>query len=1140
MNPPPPPKLSIIMPVYNVRQYLDEAIDSVLDQDFADFELLLIDDGSTDGSGDLAEERAKSDPRIRVIHQENGGLANARNTGVSEASGEYIAFLDSDDAATKTGYSTMINTLNETGSDYITGQMHMWRGVRKRKSDLHRRSHDKWRKRTNLSEHPDIVFDSTVTNKVIRRSFWTDSGAYFPEGKLYEDFIPSTILFTKAAAFDVMPTAMYAWRIRDEGGSITQQRHEMKNLRDRFEMTAVVRQMVKETPNNGPAISALNYKNVWVDLNLYRPWKFGSTVTDEYREEWLKGARGILSEVKPDDLKGLETRMKLEMYLVSQDRYDDVLRLQTWYNEELAGSPAIDVSPGKVTLEKTQLPFNADDIPDWVLDCTGEVQPEGWIESVDWISPSSFKIKGRAYSTKAAPATDQEVSLSLVAPSSKAKIELASTPIDLETANTRTKDDVADHARAGFECIVDLNQIPDNSKNEKWIFQATVSSLFGKQKLNLPFTKSKQGRLPSVPVEHRGFLNYFTLNTRNPMRLVIAKQVARIANISSDDASVTVEFIGRGSRRMSKAWLVVEGSNEKTSMSLRKVRNGVQAVAPVPGDPNATWSVLTQKTFGKPAQATVDQNSTLGSSIVSVPNINASVFRIINSPISVERFELSDPGELMVTFQGLSELDLEVGLGFDEASVRNWVDLPRTSRSISVPLTRAGYDGIVRPTKSGTYLLYGRDRNNLTVPFCVPAHIDSFQNTTSNVTGNETVYAWANVDATTQQLSVTIRPALTDGELTRYGKARTREFWLKSDSVEPLDTVLFYDFFGRAQIDSSYYVFQELKKRRLDVECYFAVEDPSVPVPEGARPVLINSERWFELQQRSRYIFSNITLNRTLPKPEFQTFVQLWHGTPLKHIGATVWRKSGSQRLLVQDKESNDWDFLVSQSPFETDLLRDAFLYDGDILTTGYPRNDPLYNAPPGTRERCLAELGVDPSHRVLLFAPTYRDTQTVSGFSATMPEIIDFDKLIRSLDQDWTVLVRGHGVVAASGQVLDYGDRVIDVTQAPNINDLYLASDLLVTDYSSALFDYSVTGKPFLLYTPDLEEYRETRGLYVDLDEFSPTPLLRTEVELAKAANDIESLADQYRENFEAFRATYVPWDRGTASSQIIDAVFR
>ena len=111
--------LSIIVPVYNVSRYLYGCIESILNQEFQDFELILVDDGSVDDSGKICDEYAGKDNRIHVIHQKNGGVSSARNTGIENASGKYIAFVDADDTMEPNMYSTMVTNAEQSGSDYV-------------------------------------------------------------------------------------------------------------------------------------------------------------------------------------------------------------------------------------------------------------------------------------------------------------------------------------------------------------------------------------------------------------------------------------------------------------------------------------------------------------------------------------------------------------------------------------------------------------------------------------------------------------------------------------------------------------------------------------------------------------------------------------------------------------------------------------------------------------------------------------------------------------------------------------------------------------------------------------------------------------------------------------------------------------
>lgn len=228
------PRLSVVVPVYNVRDYLVECLDSVLGQSFRDLEVVVVDDGSTDGSGALAQDYVDRFPNVHLVATENRGLGAARNTGVEHARGELIAFVDSDDMVLPDAYAAMVSVLDESGSDFVvaTFQRNFPEGVAipPRQRMLHRER----RLAMTAEDFPEILTDVFAWNKMFRREFWDNAQLSFPVGVRYEDQPPLTRAYLSARAFDVIERPVYLWRIRDDASSITQGKRQLDDLRDRF------------------------------------------------------------------------------------------------------------------------------------------------------------------------------------------------------------------------------------------------------------------------------------------------------------------------------------------------------------------------------------------------------------------------------------------------------------------------------------------------------------------------------------------------------------------------------------------------------------------------------------------------------------------------------------------------------------------------------------------------------------------------------------------------------------------------------------------------------------------------------------------------------------------------------------------
>ncbi len=238
------PRLSVVVPFYNVADYIADCLDSLARQTFEDLEVILVDDGSRDDSVHVAREFAQRDPRFRIVTQENQGLGPARNTGVVHATGEYITFVDSDDIVPRYAYELMVRSLDETGSSFAAGGARRFSnssGVRP--SYLHQIPFAKDRLTTHVLEYPELALDRMVWNKVYRRSFWDEFKFEFPPIR-YEDYPVTLKAHLDAVTVDSLSSPVYYWRERESGESITQYKFEYTNLYDRVLSAEMVMDLV--------------------------------------------------------------------------------------------------------------------------------------------------------------------------------------------------------------------------------------------------------------------------------------------------------------------------------------------------------------------------------------------------------------------------------------------------------------------------------------------------------------------------------------------------------------------------------------------------------------------------------------------------------------------------------------------------------------------------------------------------------------------------------------------------------------------------------------------------------------------------------------------------------------------------------
>lgn len=326
-----PPRLSIVVPVYNVELYLDECLESIASQTFEDFEAILVDDGSTDTSAVIAKAFAAKDKRFRVVMQDNAGLGAARNVGARHADkdSEYLAFVDSDDTMPDYAYQRLIDALDETGSDFAGGNVKRFRSVGMQQSWGHRAAFARTQLKTHISKFPALVTDRTAWNKVYRRSFWDRHGFQYPEGILYEDAPVSIPAHYFASSVDIISDCVYHWRVRETGErSITQRSTDPISLIDRVKSVRLVRESLKAKQGAKYARYLRDYDYNVLSEELPLIYKYVDEGGPDFRAAFVKEVGGLVREIGTGPWSDLTVADRLKAYLAGEGRVEDFIALQ--------------------------------------------------------------------------------------------------------------------------------------------------------------------------------------------------------------------------------------------------------------------------------------------------------------------------------------------------------------------------------------------------------------------------------------------------------------------------------------------------------------------------------------------------------------------------------------------------------------------------------------------------------------------------------------------------------------------------------------------------------------------------------------------------------------------------------------------
>ncbi|PAE94390.1 bifunctional glycosyltransferase/CDP-glycerol:glycerophosphate glycerophosphotransferase [Shouchella clausii] len=363
--------------------------------------------------------------------------------------------------------------------------------------------------------------------------------------------------------------------------------------------------------------------------------------------------------------------------------------------------------------------------------------------------------------------------------------------------------------------------------------------------------------------------------------------------------------------------------------------------------------------------------------------------------------------------------------------------------------------------------------------------------------------------------------------------------------------VLFESFAGKSYSCNPRAIYEKLQEQNKgEFEYIWAFSDPTKKgIPGPAKKVKRLSLKYYYYAATSKYWVMNARKEKTLDKRDGIIYLQTWHGTPLKRLAADMKevKMPGTSTAIYKKNfynEAQDWDYLISPNDYSTAIFKRAFHFNKRMLEVGYPRNDLFYN-PKINNESYMRDLkvklGIPPEKKVILYAPTWRDDEFIEKGKYRFDVKLDLFDMREKIGNEYVILLRMHYLIADELNVDGLEGFVYNLSHYDDISDLYLISDLLITDYSSVFFDYANLKRPIIFYTYDLDNYREDlRGFYIDFEEEAPGPLLRTSEEVVEAIENIEVVKESFKQRLDDFHAKYCHLDDGQASEKIIKTVFK
>lgn len=384
-------------------------------------------------------------------------------------------------------------------------------------------------------------------------------------------------------------------------------------------------------------------------------------------------------------------------------------------------------------------------------------------------------------------------------------------------------------------------------------------------------------------------------------------------------------------------------------------------------------------------------------------------------------------------------------------------------------------------------------------------------------------------------------------KITKDRKAFAKFLYVHNFLKQPMkeNWILFESFFGKNYSDSPKYVYEYLAKNYPgQYKFIWVIDKKNTKIPYKHTKIKRFSIRYsYYLARCGYYVFNGRQPEWVVKRPG-NIFLQTWHGTPLKKLAFDIEDVNSATPRYKQQvyNQSRVWDYLIAPNAFSGETFRRCFMFDNTMLETGYPRNDILHSEDrEQLADRLRKKLGIPAGKKTILYAPTWRDDEFYAKGQYKFELHLNLDEMRRELGDDYVLLLRTHYFIADSLDVSALKGFAYNFSKYDDISELYLISDILITDYSSVFFDYANLKRPMLFFTYDLEKYRDVlRGFYFDIEKEVPGPLVFTTEEVVSSIRNIDAIQKEYASRYEIFYQRFCEWEDGHASQKVVESVFR
>lgn len=1116
------PQLSVIVAAYNVEQYIEDVIDSIVTQSYPNIEVLVINDGSTDLTKEKAESLANVKSNVRVINRTNAGLSASRNIGVEISNGQYIAFVDGDDLVPEGAYQSMMETILTTKSDMISGfveRLNERTGKRFGSPHFKKAIQGTFLK-TNIRQHAELVYDSTAWNKIYKKSLFTDLKLKYPVGRLYEDIPVEMKAHLNAATVDVIGNLVYTWRIRSNGApSITQDRLDPKGLTDRLDMLKLARHEILIAENADNVLEAFDYKMLDQDLFVHIEALENRTIS--FILPYYQTFVDFLGDV---DLVALLPKLPVAKQLM--------------YRLFLGGEfEAFSMFLNKDMKVKyrhvdSKLEIANKYVPEYIKEAmilNVSDKAKTTVSTMKW-----DRSEHTAYVAGNIDVSNVDVS-TLPVENAQLKVLNLSTgnvltlPVDVLRPSKKVK-----FLRYEFSVDVEETLLRLGEGVWKFILSVSVGNLYAEINVANPVRNGRK------KIRRLTKNNEFVHRYDRQWNLIFDFENVDVKQVKATKVNIPVTLAGISEQgpEFFKLALVIDNS-DYVGIGKFFLGDSTQEFE-LANDIDVVYYALIPRWWmqnkGRVDLKIKSDNPGLNFKINPVYPIEKYGFRVGKSGNAISIAAMSKTIEVYSIVSGPNGFDAEFSRVPEKL-----IAVTNTGVEVELPF-KVNKKNVVSTsftTRNGTSLLKANETWRV-FEFSdgqkVPIISESAQSNIALEFKNYKVVA--NSDGLGLLYLKTSNP--WNGVIEKHGKVRkygTRLAYILMRLLPLKKNLWVFDAYWASQFSSNEKAMYEyLQEYHPEMKSIWFLKDTSIPISGSGKKVREKSFAYYWALARAKYLVQNANFPQEYVKRRGQIEIETLHGTFMKTMGFDEPHfTTATRNVKTRFAERNlRWDYIVSPSKF-MDFSPFVFRTNARVIKSGFPRNDVLIQGNNVQNiEHLKVKLGIPADNEVVLYAPTFRNQ---GGFDFQL----DIEKYLEKLGDHQTLVVRLHYFVAKEIDFSQYGNRIINASEYPVIEDLYLVSDVLVTDYSSVMFDFAVLNRPMVFFAYDLEWYLSplNRGTYLEYEKILPGPIVKNSDDLINMLSDIKALKERYADNLEKFRDDFVTYGReGDAAKTVVERI--